>query len=143
MGAVYYHESHRDEYYERLLAISKDGDWTGWCGFFLRAIISQAEVNQGRMQAILDLYRDKKEWITEQTRSQFAVKALDLMFERPIFKASDFIRVFGEHRQAASRILRICRDEKLLYELQPGSGRRSSVLCFLELLRLAEGLPIF
>jgi Fic family protein len=33
-------ENHRDEYYERLLAVSRDGDWTGWCAFFLRALIA-------------------------------------------------------------------------------------------------------
>ena len=31
----------------RLLAVSRDGDWTGWCGFFLRAIIEQAGTNPG------------------------------------------------------------------------------------------------
>ncbi len=27
-------EAHRDEYYERLLSISRDNDWTNWCVFF-------------------------------------------------------------------------------------------------------------
>ena len=27
-------EANRGEYYDRLLAISRDGDWTGWCAFF-------------------------------------------------------------------------------------------------------------
>jgi Fic family protein len=26
-----YFEAHRDACYERLLAVSRDGDWTGWC----------------------------------------------------------------------------------------------------------------
>ena len=30
-------EQNKDEYYERLLAISRDNDWSGWCRFFLRA----------------------------------------------------------------------------------------------------------
>jgi len=29
-----YFEQHRDEYYERLRGVSRDGDWTGWCEFF-------------------------------------------------------------------------------------------------------------
>src|SRR3546814_19100992 len=45
-----YLESHRDEYYDRLLAVSRDGDWTGWCEFFLRAIVAQAEANQLKAQ---------------------------------------------------------------------------------------------
>ena len=31
-------EAHRDTYYDRLLAVSRDDDWTGWCHFFLEAI---------------------------------------------------------------------------------------------------------
>lgn len=31
-----YFEKNRDEYYEKLLAISRDSDWTGWCAFFLK-----------------------------------------------------------------------------------------------------------
>jgi len=48
-----YLDDHRDEYYDRLLAVSRDGDWTGWCGFFLRAVIEQSQTNQSRAQAIL------------------------------------------------------------------------------------------
>lgn len=29
-----YFEANRNEYYERLLAISREDDWSGWCGFF-------------------------------------------------------------------------------------------------------------
>jgi Fic family protein len=41
-----YLESHRDEYYARLLDVSREDDWTGWCEFFLRALIAQTEENQ-------------------------------------------------------------------------------------------------
>lgn len=33
-----YLEANRPEYYDRLLAVSRDNDWTGWCEFFLRAV---------------------------------------------------------------------------------------------------------
>ncbi|MFM2043679.1 MAG: hypothetical protein RLY86_2255 [Pseudomonadota bacterium] len=138
-----YLEQHREEYYDRLLAISRDGDWTGWCGFFLRALTTQAEVNQSRVQAILHLYHTRKDWIAEETHSQYAVRALDWMFQRPIFKASDFRDAAGIPGPTATRILRICRDNGLLRELRPGSGRRAAVLCFPELLNIAEGHDAF
>ncbi len=78
-----YLESHRDEYYERLLAVSRDDDWTGWCEFFLTAMIRQAEDNQAKAMAILDLYRAKKDWIAELTHSHHAIRALDRLFSRP------------------------------------------------------------
>lgn len=38
-----YLEARREEYYERMLAVSRDGDWTGWCVFFLKALTEQAD----------------------------------------------------------------------------------------------------
>lgn len=138
-----YLESHRDEYYDRLLGISRDGDWTGWCEFFLRGLIAQAETNQTKATAILDLYRVRKDWIAEVTHSQYAVRALDWMFERPIFKSSDFVESADIPRPTATRILRVVRDNGLLREVRPAAGRRAAVFAFSELLNLAEGRPAF
>ena len=138
-----YLEKHRDEYYGRLLAISRENDWTGWCVFFLRALISQAKINQNRVEAILHLYNLRKDWITEVTHSQHAVRALDWVFERPIFRASHFRDAAGIPSPTAQRILRVCRDGGLLRELRPGSGRRAALLCFPALLNIAEGREVF
>jgi Fic family protein len=138
-----YLESHRGEYYERLLAVSRDGDWTGWCAFFLRAIIAQAETNQSKAQAILTLYNDRKDWIARATRSQYGVRALDWFFNRPIFRTSDFAATADIPKPTANRILRIARDERLLRELRPASGRRPAVLAFSELLNICEGRDAF
>ena len=138
-----YLENHRDEYYGRLLAISRDGDWTGWVEFFLKALIEQASVNQSRVQSILSLYRRRKDWITEETHSQYAVRALDWMFQKPIFKTSDFRDTVGIPAPTATRILRVCRNSGMLRELRGGSGRRAAILCFPELLNIAEGHDAF
>ena len=49
-------EAHRETYHDRLLAVSRDDDWTGWCHFFLEAIRQQAEDSLARAQGILNLY---------------------------------------------------------------------------------------
>ena len=46
-----YFEARRDAYYDGLLAVSRDDDWTGWCRFFLEAIRTQAEDNLAKAQA--------------------------------------------------------------------------------------------
>ncbi len=138
-----YLESHRAEYYDRLLAISRDGDWTGWCAFFLRGLIAQAETNRTKAQAILTLYRDRKDWIAEATHSQFAVRALDWIFDRPIFKSSDFVASAGIPRPTANRILREVRAHGLLREFRPASGRRAAVYGLTELLNIVEGRDVF
>lgn len=138
-----YLESHRDEYYDRLLAVSRDGDWTGWCGFFLRAIIEQAGTNQRKAQAIHALYTARKDWMVAATRSQYGVRALDWFFSRPIFVASDFVAQADIPGPTAKRILRLVRDNGLLREIRASSGRRPAVLAFPELLNICEGRDAF
>ena len=136
-------ESHRDQYYEKLLSVSRDGDWTGWCGFFLNTVISQAEDNERKAKKTLKLYREKKHWIMEKTRSQYAVRALDWFFNRPIFRTSDFVQTSDIPRPTANRIVAIAKEGGLLRELRPGRGRRAAVLAFPELLNIAEGEAVF
>lgn len=135
-------ERHRDTYYDRLLAVSREGDWTSWVEFFLQALIAQAESNQERALDILALYNSRKEWIVDQTRSQHAVRALDWLFCRPIFKTSDFVSTSGIPEPTAKRILREVRDAGMLTEIRPSSGRRAAVLAFPELLNIAEGRDV-
>ncbi|MFZ4580717.1 MAG: Fic family protein, partial [Myxococcota bacterium] len=138
-----YLERHRDEYYERLLTVSRDGDWTGWVAFFLEAMTKQAESNEAKAVQILNLYQLKKGWIARETHSQHGVRALDWFFARPIFRASDFVVSTGIPKPTANRILRVCRDRGLLRELRPASGRRPATLAFTELLNIAEGWSLF
>ena len=138
-----YLESHRDEYYERLLAVSRDNDWSGWCVFFLNVIKIQAEENLIKTQKILNLYNRMKTRFAVMTHSQYAIHALDWVFERPIFKSSDFVRNSSIPKPTAQRILNLLKSENILLELQAGSGRRSATLAYSELLNIAEGYDAF
>ena len=138
-----YLETHRSAYYDHLLAISRDGDWTGWCAFFLRAIIKQAGTNQTRARDIHALYTARKDWMVNATRSQYGVRALDWFFSRPIFVASHFISRADIPKPTARRILRLVRDSGLLSELRAASGRRPAVLTFPELVNICEGRDVF
>ncbi len=138
-----YLESNRDEYYERLQLISKCGDWNGWIAFFLKAIEKQARRNGQRVREIMELYDGMKLRVQDATRSQYSIYLVDSIFSKPIFKSSDLIRQFsdrhGIHRQTAFELLKRLRDAEILRELQPGRGSRSAVLCFPELIVLAQG----
>ena len=67
-----YFEANRDAYYEGLLAVSRDDDWTGWCRFFLDAVTIQAEDNLAKTRSILELYDDIKQRATAVLRTPFA-----------------------------------------------------------------------
>ena len=132
-------DQHRDEYYDRLLAVSRDDDWTGWSEFFLEAIAQQANVNLLQAKSILALYDELKNWVVDETRSQYGVRALDWIFGKPIFLSSDFVGNSGIPSPTASRILRVLRDSDLLTVITEARGRRPAVLMFERLLRVAEG----
>ena len=132
-------DQHRDEYYGRLQAVSRDDDWTGWSEFFLRAVEEQAAGNLARARSILSLYDDLKEWVIDETHSQYGVRALDWIFRKPIFRSSDFVRNSGIPSPTASRILRVLRESDMLTVLSKARGRRPALMAFSTLLSAAEG----
>ena len=138
-----YFEVNREEYYDRLLAVSRDDDWSGWCLFFLEAVRQQAEQNLVKANAVLDLYNGMKLKIAEMSHSQFSIHALDWIFEQPIFNSSDFVRASGIPKPTAARILRVLRDENILQVWQEARGRKPAVYGYSDLLNVAEGYEAF
>lgn len=138
-----YLEARIEEYYESLRDISRINDWTGWCCFFLDAIKEQAIENHEKATAILQLYEDEKKRIFELTRSHYAIDALDFIFMRPIFRASEFNKYSKIPKTTANRILQLLKDNELFKEVRPPEGRKSAILAFRELLNIAEGREIF
>ena len=136
-----YFEANKDSYVERLLAISRDGDWTGWCRYFLEAVQVQAIENQLRASQILGLYEQLKPAVQEATHSQYAVTALDWIFSTPTFRATDFEKHAGIPIPTAKRILRCLEKAEILVVVRQPSGRRPRVLSLEELLAVAEGRP--
>jgi Fic family protein len=131
-----YLETHRDAYYDRLLAVSRDGDWSGWCEFFLRAIRIQAEENFSKATEILKLYNEMKLVLVEITGSKYAIHALDWLFESPIFTLTKFIHGTQVPRQTATRIIERLIKQDVLVLLQASSGRSSKVVGFPALLNI-------
>ncbi|MGJ3241638.1 MAG: Fic family protein [Opitutales bacterium] len=133
-----YFEAHKDEYTERLLAVSRDDDWTGWSVFFLNALQQQARENTRKARAIMELYERRKAWIQEKAHSQYGVAIVDFLFSQPIFKATDLGAPQNVPAPTARRILGVIRDE-LLLQIRPSSGRRPAIFAYKELLDIAEG----
>ena len=141
-----YLENHREEYYQRLKAISAEGDWNGWMAFFLRATAAQAGQNSQRVTAIKALYDEMKLAIQETTHSQYSVHLLDALFSKPVFRTSDLAQKltaeFGVHEKTTPGLLKQLKDAGILREIQAGSGRRPATLCFPRLINLAEGRDV-
>lgn len=138
-----YFEADRGAYYDALLSVSRDRDWTLWCKYFVEALKAQAEANHARVMAIIDLYGRLKRETVEWTHSQYAVQALDWMFGRPIFKSTDFVANAGIPAPTAKRLLALFKANDLFSVLVEGRGRRNSVFALKELLNVTEGREVF
>ncbi|MDP2923563.1 MAG: Fic family protein [Candidatus Omnitrophota bacterium] len=133
-----YLEKNREEYYARLRAITQENKWNEWIEFFLKAVIEQAKTNSVKAKAILELYDRKKERITAVTHSPYAIKILDTIFRRPIFRTTDFIKISGIPPATAKRALKRLKAEKILSIIEQGSGRRAEMLIFNKLIAIVE-----
>ena len=138
-----YFEACRDQYYERLLSVSRDDDWTGWCRFFLEAVRVQAEENLKKAYGIVRLYEKMVSDVTELTRSHHAVHAMSWIFANPIFASAHFVNTAGIPEPTARRFLRVLTKGNILHVLRPGRGRRTGIFACRDLLNVAEGKEIF
>lgn len=139
-----YLESHRTEYYDRLLNITDRSDWHGWIIFFLNAVVLQAEANLQKVRKIRELYERMRRQVVEITHSQFAMGAVDAFFSQPVISGSRFARAAGfSNRVTANNMLRQLEAGGLIARVREGAGRQPAIYALRELINIAEGRPIF
>lgn len=133
-----YFEEHRQVYYQKLQGISRKDDWDSWISFFLTAVVEQSKINTAKTKAILGLYNRMKEEVPTITRSPYAIKAINAMFDRPIFSSLDFVRRYKIPDDSALRILDKLKQHKLIKVLREARGRQPARLIFAELVKITE-----
>lgn len=135
-----YLEKNDTEYRDRLLAITKDNDWQGWCKFFLNGLAIQAQDNINRAENIRILYESMKQEFTDATQSPSVIGALDAFFKYPIINSTNFMKVADiMTRETANSILKKLVDKGLIDIFEQGSGRKPSTYVMASLLLIADG----
>lgn len=139
-----YLEANRDAYVGQLRLLGqKEGAWNDWISFFLTATSEQATINSEKARAMINLYGDLKSRVLNITHSQFAVPILDLMFARPVFRASYFKGKPGmPSYPMVANIISKLRTAGVLKVVRVGSGRRPQILALSELVNLGEGRTV-
>lgn len=79
-----YFEHYRQEYYDRLLAVSQKGQWEAWLQFFLRGVNEQAQDSVFRMTRLEGLRREYQEGLETGRNSARMASVIDFVFSRPI-----------------------------------------------------------
>jgi len=131
-----YFEENKPQYVERMRAVSAEGDWEGWCAFFLTAVKEQAIQNLRVAQEIRALYEEMKTRFAEILASRWSTQALDYFFAHPVFSNNRFAKQAGIPDPTAARFSRRLLETGLLAIQREASGRRPAVYRFEPLLEL-------
>ncbi len=133
-----YFEVNKDEYIERMRAVSAEADWTGWVVFFLQAMHAQATVNIETADRMFALHGEMRERFRDVLNSQFHDQALDFVFANPVFRNDRFVDKSGIPSSSARALSRRLAESGLLRALEPAAGRRAALYAFDPLLDLLK-----
>jgi len=130
-----YFEATRNEYYDRLLAVTQHGEWEEWLIYFLHGIHTQSEDVVERIERIDDLvsgWRDQLAGI----RSAVPSRALDLFVENPFWDVSGLADRLDVTFTTANRAVARLESAGILTPL--GSARRNRLYYARELLEILD-----
>lgn len=135
-----YFEEEKDEYLDRLRLVSAENDWTGWCGFFLRALEEQANRNLCIAERISELYLEMRRQFHDLLSSKWSNAAVDFVFTNPVFRNNRFTNqeLSGIPPQTARKFSKILYENGILRMAVQPSGRRPAMYSFEPLMRLVR-----
>ena len=79
-----YIEHYRQEYYDRLLAVSQQGDWENWLLFFFRGVSEQARDGVVRMERLHHIGLAYQPIVDRDRNPKRMATVVDFLFSRPI-----------------------------------------------------------
>jgi len=77
-------EAHRLDYYDRLLAVNRRGEWENWLIFFLKGVSSQSQDAITRFERLEQLRAAYRGRLNTERAARRLLQTLDVLFERPI-----------------------------------------------------------
>lgn len=109
-----YFNRNKQEYVEKLRAVSEKGNWRDWIAFFIDGIEEQARDSYERTFELIELRREYETQYSDQKTSHKLVRNL---FEVPYFTANDITEQFNVSRQTAYNAIEEVEAEGLIVEV--------------------------
>ena len=108
---------YRNEYYDSLLAVSREGNWRGWLEFFLRGVaVQSAEAILGAKK-VLDLQQEYRLRLGGRRLPAGTLKLLDRLFENPYIGISRAAKLLNVSYHTADRVISRLEKEGILTEI--------------------------
>lgn len=103
----FYLKKHRTEYYDSLMKVRKEGAWEDWIKFFLNGV---SETSQEAANTAREIIKLKDELIARlyqnSIASVYAVKLIDLLFEKPVISTKDVVEKLNVSTVTANELVR-------------------------------------
>jgi len=131
-----YFERHRDEYYDRLLDVSRASAWHEWIAFFLRGVTEQANDAVERANRLLNLWRDYRQRVSTARNSALLGAIVDRLFESPALTIARLARDLRVSYPAAKKNVDKLVAMRVLHE--PKTSRRNKIYMAREIVALIE-----
>ena len=109
-------EATRDEYYDRLLAVSQKSQWNSWLEYFLNCIARMSEDVLDRAERInLLLEKWKKE--VAGRKPKILMNAVELLAENPFWTAKKLSERMQVAFTTAQRSINVLVEQKILFQV--------------------------
>jgi Fic family protein len=132
----YFFKLHRSEYYDRLMAIRRSGDWEGWLRFFLRGVAETADEATSTAERIFELRERHRALVMEQGLGSNGLKLLSLLFGRPLINVKLATEALDVTFPTANRL--VSRFEEVGVLVETTGQRRSRVFRYEPYVRLFD-----
>lgn len=123
-----YFKRNREEYYDRLASIRKDGDWEGWTLFFLEGVASmgrEATVTAEELFKLLE--RDRLTLLGATNSSVSGLRLLDQLASHPYMTLSRAVQVLGTSKPTATKAMSLLAENGILREIDTEKRPRTFV----------------
>lgn len=126
----YYFKSNRSEYYDRLMAVRKTGDWEGWVKFFLKGVASVSDEATESAKLIIGLKERYTKILSNKSNNNY-VKLLDSLFHNPFISKNSVTEMLDISYPTASNIVEEFVRLGILFDITPDQ-QRNKRYCFSE-----------
>jgi Fic family protein len=109
-------ERSKDEYIDRMYAVSAQGDWVGWIGYFLDTLSVSCRRTIRTIDRVIDLQADFLARAKAKSRSANLQDVVSMLFERPVIRPSNIVERLGITDAAARNLLRLLVEAEVLVE---------------------------
>lgn len=131
-------EATRREYYDRLLAVSKNSEWNLWLEYFLNGIARMSEDALSRAERINSLIQNWREQVAGQ-KPKILFDVIGLLAENPFWTTKNIAENLNVAFTTAQRALNLLQQQQIISQM--GQAQRDRVFCATAIMDILNETP--